>query len=215
MDNNRKLENTSNLYQMFDLALQIDDLECEKDLQKHEVSGVFISEEDNNFGNPELSSYSVPSTAEILNENPRDYQLCLTAMNHFDPEYNRDFNSIFVNIEEFKDGKIYFERKRALKNFDGKSYHLKFIPNRYPTRACLFAVKKVNQKISPYFGNFEGFQFAVNRRIRQFPLEDFEWKNKDVVTNEEQKQAIRQIVNCSAYPSPYVSFNEVLVKFFN
>ena len=212
MSNDQKLENTSKLYKMLTFALQIDDLEMEKNLQKYEVSDVFITVENKICVNSEYSSYSVVASAEILHDNPKDYQLCLIPMDRFDTQYIREFDKIFANIEEYDNGKIYFERKQAIKNFAGKRYHLKFIPNRYPYRACMSAVDQVKRQIAPYFRNFQGLQFAMMSGMRHFFEYDFIWKNKDVTKNVEQKLAIRQIVNCSAYPSPYVSYRIIKKK---
>ena len=60
-------------------------------------------------------------------------------------------------------------------------------------------------RLHHFFDDFED-EPDTNKRDNGAPIEQFQWYNQQIGTNEEQKLAIKNIVNCTAYPFPYVVF---------
>ena len=87
-------------------------------------------------------------------------------------------------------------------------YDIDFFPNRMTCRTAQRAIEIIeNHQLENYFKNFE-LPNSTKRFIRDSDLEfdNFNWENKKIANNNEQEQAIRNIVNQTAFPSPYVLF---------
>lgn len=82
-------------------------------------------------------------------------------------------------------------------------YVIEFEPNRISIRVTQRAIAQLmNSKMESYLHHFES-QDAISRE--EFN-ENFEWMNPSINENVEQQIAIKNIINCSAYPSPYIIF---------
>jgi helicase MOV-10 len=73
-------------------------------------------------------------------------------------------------------------------------------------RACHDSLKLIEEK--KMVGYLEDFKNPPEKQQEKpkTEIENFEWFNKNVVNNEEQKIAIKNIVNCTAHPYPYIVF---------
>jgi helicase MOV-10 len=84
-----------------------------------------------------------------------------------------------------------------------RTYHVEFIPNRVSTRVAYRALKDLKEAdMTDYMKSFD----LQDIEDRYGDYQDFEWFNDSIEDNEEQQTAIRNIVNCTAFPSPYVIF---------
>lgn len=217
MTREQRLGHSDQLFKMFHYALNIEDLQVEKELRRYETDNVRVKlySDDKN-----MYTYHVKSKIGILLDDPRAYSVCLTPMSLFNRN-NAESNArncIIVPIIYYddKDGLVYFERRRRINNqvnvrVDEWSqnenttkyvlFHLKFLPNRYSIRACHNALKAISKL--PVFLDFKS---GLSIDGPKFPVSSFSWVNKNVASNKEQKQAIINIVNCSSLGAPYIIF---------
>lgn len=84
-----------------------------------------------------------------------------------------------------------------------RTYHVEFIPNRVSTRVAHRALTDLKEaEMTDYLKNFD----APRVKSRYGDFDDFEWFNKSIDDNDEQQIAIKNILNCTSFPSPYVIF---------
>ncbi|CAO1431408.1 unnamed protein product [Diamesa hyperborea] len=121
-------------------------------------------------------------------------------------------NSYKYNLAPHGVGKIY-QFKANTRKFKPLPLHfeycVQFIPNRISIRACLRALESISlNRLNDYFENFENEPgvYDTQRFQKYVKFENFEWFNEKIATNEEQMTAIKNIVNCTAFPFPYVIF---------
>jgi primosomal protein N' len=88
---------------------------------------------------------------------------------------------------------------------DTKSrFHVEFVPNRVTTRVAHRAIENASSKgLSRYLRDFSSVNFE---RGDAEVFDTFEWMNPAIKKNREQKSAVRNVVNRSSFPSPYVIF---------
>ena len=113
-------------------------------------------------------------------------------------------NLILIQLKPFKPKN---SRRRIIpENLDAdRPYHVEFVPNRIAARVAHRAVQDAldNRSIS-YLRDFTlPLQMEVNEKQL---YSKFRWFNPAIRGNMEQRTAIRNIVNCTAFPSPYVIF---------
>lgn len=160
-----------------------------------------------------MENYSFPCPKKRV---PRfeEMSLCLVPMNKYvEGKFNNEEDSIFAPLDGVNDNEIEFTKKFPMirggiqKTIDLKSrYAVRFVPNRITYRACFQALDSIRKNaLTNYFENFEDPPEVVQKNNGK-KVENFEWFNKKIETNEEQKTAIMNIVNCTAYPFPYVVF---------
>jgi superfamily I DNA and/or RNA helicase len=112
---------------------------------------------------------------------------------------------IFDNLILVKLASVRSRRERvdSPKLNPDRPYHVDFIPNRITTRVAHRALEDLREtNMTEYLKTFE----MENAESREGDIEDFEWMNDSIENNEEQQTAIRNIVNCTSYPSPYIIF---------
>ena len=83
--------------------------------------------------------------------------------------------------------------------------------NRYTIKACLNALLSADKLLSSYLSDFEiephnQLEEEQNFLINGFKEKDFVWIDPRLKANKEQQTAIMNIVNCTAFPFPYVIF---------
>lgn len=96
------------------------------------------------------------------------------------------------------------QRKQAAQLEDDRHYHVEFLSNRIAIRVGHRAVEDaIKFNLSGYLKSFGG------RRIQEKPegeVSKIKWLNPSVANNKEQKAAIRNIINRTSFPSPYIVF---------
>lgn len=166
----------------------------------------------------EKDVYSFPIKKEQLPLNFKEMALCLVPMKKYvEGKINYVEDCTFVKILKVGEDNLYFKVKfssveNAIKN-QGKikedfiqKLHVRFIPNRITFRSSLQAIDSIkNNNLSDFFEQFEKVPIKSKKNNGEI-FESFEWYNKQVATNQEQMEAIKNIVNCTAYPFPYVVY---------
>ena len=190
-----------NAYNILEHALSIEDLESREFCKTFEMKDVNIESISTNV-------YSIPILNNKMPPNVDEFTLCLIPTHLYNEIYNDSKDCTYVNINNCKNNVLFFERKfKALPlHFE---YCVKFIPNRISIRACFKAIESIRLNLlNDYFENFENEPALCdkNRFQKNDKFENFEWFNEKIATNDEQMTAIKNIVNCTAFPFPYVIF---------
>ncbi|XP_055599080.1 putative helicase MOV-10 [Uranotaenia lowii] len=115
---------------------------------------------------------------------------------------NKSIKTVAGVIAQISPNMLLFETEEPLKN-DIK-WRIKFSPNRIPIRMEYQALELVaKQKLSRFFfpsdtpGRSSGRTDSIN---------NFEWFNKNMISNAEQQIAVRNIVNRTSGSTPYILF---------
>lgn len=193
-------------------ALHIEDLTQQDALKQYTLINVKLEK-------GKRGSFKFHVDREKLSESIEETSLCLIPMEKFSIEkfvFNKEDDCIFVFIDKFKGNTIEFKCKKGKvwkeKNIISLDvlYAIRFVPNRISIRAGINALNTILQKnLTKYFELFE--EIPIRTMVTKYPSKfyynsDFDWYNKNIESNYEQKLAIKNIVNCTAYPFPYCIF---------
>lgn len=191
---------------MIKYALNVEDLSSQDEIKEFTVKNVKLS--------GMMDNYSFHIKRNKVPPNFEEMSLCLVPMHKYrDGWINCEDDCIFSKFERYEGGKIYFEKKFPVgrggiqRVIDlENTYFVRFIPNRITYRACFQALDDITQQLlRDFFDNFENEPTQCTRESN-LRLNNFEWFNEQISTNQEQMNAIKNIVNCTAYPFPYVVF---------
>lgn len=196
---------TGNSTQMIKYALNIEDLASQDELNEFALVNIAVQ--------GLMNSYSFPAKRNKLPPNFHEMSLCLVPMDKYKPgTINSEDDCIFAQVEKMENGLVHFEKKFPVvrgtqRMLDLSSrYFIRFIPNRITYRACFQALDTITQhSLRDFFDSFEHVPVKCTRD-NGAPIDNFQWCNDQIGTNEEQMTAIKNIVNCSAYPYPYIVF---------
>lgn len=86
---------------------------------------------------------------------------------------------------------------------------IRFIPNRSSFRVCYDALDRMkDNRVEKFFEKFEiiPLRNVVAKSKPKEKVENFEWFDDKISSNKEQLIAIKNIVNCTAFPHPFVIF---------
>lgn len=188
---------------MIKYALNIEDLSSQDELKAFTLKDVKLD--------GRMSNYSFPITRDKHPPNSEEMSLCLVPMSKYvEDKINFEDDCIFAQIERFEANRVHFQKKfpvvrNVARTIDlNQRYFVRFIPNRITYRACFQALDSIRlHRLHRFFDDFEDVPDKCHHYIGE-QVEDFEWMNKQIATNEEQMTAIKNIVNCTAYPFPYV-----------
>jgi hypothetical protein len=206
--NENKLEITERLKN----ALSIEDLTQQAKFSQYTLVDVKLEE-------GRKGKITFTANRQLLPENIEETSLCFIPMEKYNTEkfmFNKEQDCAFALIEKFVGNTVIFSRNKILdystKPFDTKLiYAVRFIPNRITIRASINALDLIHEKkLTGFFENFDAIPSKTNmikfNKDKIFEEKAFEWCNKNIESNEEQKLAIKNIVNCTAYPYPYCVF---------
>lgn len=211
---------------LLDVAINIEDLAQQQEMTKFTLLYVKVEAE------VEESPYNFMfrSFRNILKHfhvaksrippNVMKYSLALIPMYKFKTAKEGDW--IYADIVGCKKGAITFKEKLCYDS-DGEvisneinlrvKHVVRFVQNRITFQACSRAIQMVEEhKLESFFENFQISPFMV-ANVPQIH-EDFEWFNSNIADNKEQKIAIANIVNCTAFPLPYIIFGPPGMLFF-
>lgn len=199
---------------MQNFALNIEDLTSQNSFSMYALKDVKLKNE--------RIGYSFPIERHQLPLNHMETGLSLVPMTKYsEGKINFKDDCIFVKIDKFSEDRIYFqvkfsskqkaaEKLSLLENDLKQKLYIRFVPNRITFRSCLQALDNIRAfGLSDFFENFERppANLAIKPKIKpEEKFEKFEWFNKQVGQNHEQATAIKNIVNCTAYPFPYIIF---------
>lgn len=160
-----------------------------------------------------MNNYSFAASRRVVPPNYEEMSICLVPMDKYkENKINFEDDCIFAQFDRYERGHIHFEKKFPMVRGNQRvidlnvKYFVRFIPNRITYRACFHALDSIKlHLLHSFFDNFEE-EPANCKRDNGAIVNDFEWYNQQIATNEEQMSAIKNIVNCTAYPFPYVVF---------
>lgn len=190
---------------MLKIAQAIEDLECQRDLLPLKLDAVDILKDDDG-----ILYFEMPrSMIETLN----GLQLKGISLNFL---YRTVTNlgplafNISGRIRDIGHRFVYFQSSFHFRESRLSARNIIFEYNRMSTRASLNALDFITPSMSVYLSEFAdapgGGQQELACNGTKFGDEDFVWFNKQVETNNEQQTAIKNIINGTAYPFPYVVF---------
>ncbi|CAO1315928.1 unnamed protein product [Diamesa tonsa] len=134
------------------------------------------------------------------------YAICLIPMNSFKKLSYKSKNKSYYEIKNYKNGRIYFDLKDLV---DAKKlYHISFLSYSTAYQASVNALNSIKSLgLEKYFLEFEVAPVKCSKIYRNHrKIDIFKWLDKRVATNKEQMMAIKNIVNCTAYPFPFIIF---------
>lgn len=113
---------------------------------------------------------------------------------------------IFGNLILFQ---LVYKSRRELKErqqvavCEERHYHVEFLPNRIATRVAHRAVEDaIKNRLQNCLVDFTA-EIKEDRNDKR-TFKKFQWMNATIRNNSEQQSAIKKIVNCTSFPSPYV-----------
>lgn len=205
----KKPNNATSVLDIFTYALNIEDLSVQCAFKIYALKNVDLETDLND----ERLMYSFNIVESQLPPNFKEMSLSLVTIDKFlsDDQINHKDECTFVKILSYRHRKLHFELKRSKTDktptlrIDTK-YYIRFIPNRIAFRSCLQSLDAIKAfELSEYFEHFEVEPANVGRKNGD-KIEKFECFNKMVEKNVEQMTAVRNIVNCTAYPFPFCVF---------
>lgn len=135
----------------------------------------------------------------------KDYDLYLIPMKFLESK-SKSKSEISPKIKEFKNGKVYFEYHGKIAIEELYQIRFQFYSSSY--QKLITSLLLINeQHLQNYFLEFDvapekcPIIFKDHKKV-----EILEWFDKRVETNNEQMMAIKKIVNCTAYPFPFIIF---------
>ncbi|CAO1431403.1 unnamed protein product [Diamesa hyperborea] len=198
---NRSRQNINHI-QMLKCALSIEDIAAQDSFKRFDLEDVTLDGCINQY------HFTIPeSNAKALKFILNEMSLCLIPSNLYNEIYNNPTNCIFAKIDNITNDIVNFTSTKILEL--KVSYNINFIGNRITIRSSFQALEAVNMnRLNDYFENFENEPgiYDTQRFQQEVKFENFEWFNEKIATNEEQMTAIKNIVNCTAFPFPYVIF---------
>lgn len=191
--------------QMIRFALNIEDLESQNELKEFTLTNVEL--------HGLMDNYFFNADQNMIPSNHEEMSLCLVPMHKYsEGKINFEDDCIFAQVNRIEHNQIHFEKKftkrredNVVRTVDRKTrYSVRWVPNRISYRATLSALDSIRQHaLHHFFDDFE-YEPELSRRDNGVKIQNFEWCNQQITTNDEQKIAITNIVNCTAYPFPYV-----------
>ncbi|CAO1424625.1 unnamed protein product [Diamesa serratosioi] len=187
---------------MLKYALNIEDLAAQDAFNRFDLKDVKLNAlfDNYNFQIPQLNARALKSIY-------KEMSLLIIPTHLYSEIYNNLTNCYFAKIDNLANDTVYFN---SFKILDTKvNYNIKLIGNRITFRSSLQALETVYMnRLNDYFENFENEPgiYDKDRFQKYVKFENFEWFNKKIATNQEQMTAIKNIVNCTAFPFPYVIF---------
>lgn len=195
---------------MLAYALNLEDLTSQISFNGYSLKNVKLTKNE--------KIYSFPIKKDLLPPNFKETALCLVPMvKYTEGKINYKDDCTFVKIQKINGENLYFDvkfssREDAIQNEKKierdleQKVHIKFIPNRITFRSCLQAIDCIKAYgLEEYFEQFDKPP-QNSKKNNGDTFDRFEWYNKQVTTNDEQLTAIKNIVNCTAYPFPYVVY---------
>lgn len=118
---------------------------------------------------------------------------------------------VFGKIKFIHGNWVYFKTRFDFRRESFIAESVTFEYNRISTRASLKALASIGTPLRQYLSEFETLPpVSVEKYEKFYSSEftdgDFVWFNNRVEGNKEQSTAIKSIVNCVAYPFPYIIF---------
>lgn len=97
------------------------------------------------------------------------------------------------------------KHKRQMMIDEERPYHVEFLPNRVAVRVAHRAIEDaMNNQLHKYLKDFTCRGNHEDKKVQ--PFTKLNWMNEAIRHNKEQQIAIKNIVNRTSFPSPYIIF---------
>lgn len=158
-------------------------------------------------------AYVIEAPSKLPNDKENYGSIYLTNMvdyNKYKTNYKELRQYSFTSSIDYIFGRyIVFNAKQQTIPTDAISnknlYHVDFCPNRMTIRTAQRALETIqNNGLSDYFRDFELPNCPNYNRDTDLKFYHLNWMNEKIINNEEQKQAVENIVNETAFPAPYL-----------
>lgn len=222
---------------MFKIAQTFEDLENQGDLLKLSMKDVFYNgsgrelKDEANDNIREMKEYSLRmpiDDARLLKKlDLKEVSMNLTHQSHHSQGIQNasreiTFSAKIVRIygDEVLFKTSFKSRKNIGKKADLGMYFASsviFEFNRISTRANMNALSSIKKPLASFLADFMDPLNSEKNDKKEAKLIDeidFVWYNQQLADNNEQKTAIMKIVNCTAYPFPYIIFGPPGKDFF-
>ncbi|CAO1441395.1 unnamed protein product, partial [Diamesa tonsa] len=133
-------------------------------------------------------------------------QVVLTPMDKVtSPDFKK--HQITCRIVGYAKDHVIIEMKRSKEKIidPTRPYHICFVPNLYSNKIAHAALKTLQENdLENWMLEFDGVRKQPKRVLKKH--EQFDWFNKNISTNEEQKLAVKNIVNQTSMAMPFIIF---------
>lgn len=205
-----KTEDPVKAIEMLKIALSIEDLSTQEEYRQFNQKDVTFKCEDGYSRHH--SRYSMAVARHKLPLDFDELHACIVPMERYkEGKFNYEEDSVFAQVIEHRDDRLQLrcfatkERRRSPIDIELKHF-VRFVQSRKTYRAGFQALDKIHDcGLDAYFSDFD-VPPKMYKKTEVVKQEDFEWFNEQIAANEEQKLAIKNIVNCTAFPFPYVVF---------
>jgi hypothetical protein len=186
---------------MFRRMLEIEDLTIRKALHELSMNDKMIAS--TSFHHHFQVSFGDKKLSDKLGFN----HLVLTPMSKFDPQSTLETDRIFNKIIKIDGSRVVFEKPRSRILDNSVPYRVELVENRMSTRLAHQAFEKIHKfNLEEFFTTFDERKLkSVDRKIL-IPENKIDAVNPNVGSNKSQMEAVKNIVNQSSFPSPYVIF---------
>ncbi|XP_072767482.1 putative helicase mov-10-B.1 isoform X2 [Anoplolepis gracilipes] len=186
--------NYDNYLVILKICLYLEQFELDRELQQHKLSNHKI---ENSKDLKECFIINVPS---LNNGNsvvvPDDKVTLYEAISKkliWAKVVKITGNEVTIQPHSFKDAETFKDKN--------KKFNINFWSKHWPLRCCHYALTIMSQKL-----NLVEIMFPKLKTTGTDLNDDIQWINTNIEKNEEQKQAVRKILNKTAYPAPYIIF---------
>lgn len=195
---------------MLKIALSIEDLSSQEENRPFNQIDVMFKCEDGYSRNHVRYSMALPRHKLPLDFD--EMHVCVVPMEKYSPgKFNYEDDSVFAQVLEHKNDRLHIKcfqtKDRRRSPIDCELKHsVRFMQSRKTYRVGFQALDKIKEcGLVPFFSDFEEPP-KMYKKDNDMKREEFEWFNQQIAANEEQKLAIKNIVNSTAFPFPYVVF---------
>ncbi|XP_070601729.1 helicase MOV-10 isoform X2 [Erythrolamprus reginae] len=187
-----------NYSEKFCLLLHLEEIQMEVDIHRYDMENVSMVKDKYN---KRLLVLKVPGVAENRPSVLRGDHL-FVSLSDAQPKYKFPFYKGYVHAVELDQVKLGFSEKLLNIFIDNMKFDVEFTFNRLPLRlqhrAVMLAQKKqLFHLLFPCFSYKESL-LSTNQELRLY--------NANLNNNEEQKEAVRQVVAGTSRPAPYLIF---------
>ncbi|XP_076277788.1 putative helicase mov-10-B.1 isoform X2 [Lasioglossum baleicum] len=110
--------------------------------------------------------------------------------------------TMYGRIVDIKEKQIYIQLNANDKSkVQDRLFNVKFSPSDWSMKCCHYALNTIHKN-----NLIHALYPKPSRNYRAELKDEFDWVNKNIKNNPEQKQAIINIVNNTSYPAPYILF---------
>lgn len=202
---------------MFQRMLSIEDLTVQKALDELTVRNKLVRPTSIRY------HFEVNFDGKMLSEKLGFNHLVLTPMTAIEAyAENRETAAlasarIFNKIIKIDGSRVVFEKPRREFITLTTKYQVELVENRMQVRlACKVLERIVDLKLEPFFTTFDASTLS-NQPETNFgdPIKSFQCCNPAIGTNQSQMEAVKNIVNRTSFPSPYIVFGPPGTKYEN